>query len=176
MGTYIYRISKHTAPVRLADGREVLANVAVFSYKPSWSSWDNTFNARMARDAAKRIPAGSPRKYFVCGSEDGTVDGESRVYENPHGRVNVADGALGQRAYPRAKGATLLPSEADKLTRSLLGSAWPTLDSLVDAWPANKYRPSFEVSVPELKKLADLYDARAKQRGFQVQAYRYGVR
>jgi hypothetical protein len=93
MGLYIYRITKHVVEVILPSGERAKANVAAFSYKPTWS--DESLNTRWGREAARRIPAGKPCKYFVCGEEDGTVAPGATVYENPRRNVNLPDDLFG---------------------------------------------------------------------------------
>lgn len=78
---------------------------------------------------------------------------------------------------------------ADELTRKYVFSGVNTLDELLDQWIAHRYRPTLrclrglrherlwicpedEAARLELLALADAYDARAAERGIEVEAYR----
>lgn len=177
MGLYIYRITIHTVEVILPSGKRAQANVAAFGYKPSWTS--DEYTRKAARSAARRIPSGRPLKYFVCGEADGTVSPNETVYENPKRLINLPDDLFGSAPFPVASvrvapTSSNLP-EGDALVQELTACA-KTLDELLDQWVDHHYRPSLDVREPARARLADLYDARAKQRGIDVQAYRYGVR
>lgn len=100
MGIYVYRIT--AKKVRCSDGKE--ANVAVFAYKPIFSSSMSNENRKMHFSsgcvASERLAKiGKILDRFVIGDQ---------VFENPDKSSSLYDCDLGKRFFPHLKELTAI--------------------------------------------------------------------
>lgn len=111
MGIYCYRITSHKS--NLSDGTQ--ANVAVFAYKPSFSSFDaESFNRKMHfRSGAQSSDNAAARgKFFQCRIVCGRINdaGQVEVYPGEAVFMNVGnvgtfyDDDLGSPNLPKIEG------------------------------------------------------------------------
>lgn len=102
MGDYVYRISK--AKVKCSDG--LMANVALYAYKPWRSIFDENANRKMhwksgaaASDRMARL--GNVLDRFVLASKVGDkLELHGSVYRNPDKVGSFLDGMLGSARFP----------------------------------------------------------------------------
>lgn len=171
MGTYVYRIKAKGR--KIGDGSVI--HEAVFAYKPY--GFDHKTNERWykryvgpADRAWNRKPDAERRN--VLASLGAPAKGEA-VFEIEYCHGSFSDdrpevGFLWERD---GKLFVYRYARANELVARRTG-----FSSMADMLASHEgYRPSCDVSDPEMREIADLYDAMQERRMDKRRAYRYGV-
>lgn len=170
MGTYCYRI--HTKAIELADGTKV--HRASYAYKP-WGDHRQTERAHKryvgpSERAWGRKPPEDLRNVLVV---EGPVKAGSAVIQLDYcPGYYYDDGPHYVGLLVERNGKLMLARYAlmDKLVARR--TAFKDMNDLLGA--GGSYRPSCDVSDPEMQVIADYYDELQERRGSDKRAYRYG--